>query len=370
MKAHADQGPVLSPPITFLFYAAARRNRPFAGSSNATIRAVSNSLALGLPIMFPVWLQHLASFVLFTLATATHASVAVVLNSGDGTVSLVDKVQKKEISRTYVGKEPHHLIVTPDGSELIVANAASNDLVMLDPKTGAVKRRVSNISDPYQLAYSPDNRWFVSVSLRLDRVDIYSANDLKLVKRIPLGKTPSHVAFDAKSQFAFVTLQESHEIAAIDLKTFAVAWKVAVGKQPAGIMVTPDDKHVLVGVMGEDYIAVVDWRERKLVRKVTTGKGAHNFRAQGDGKHVWVTNRDAGSISLLDYATLSVKDVLKVPGGPDCMEITADGKQLWVTTRWRRTVSVIDIASKKIIAEIPVGKSPHGIFFAAHAPRI
>jgi DNA-binding beta-propeller fold protein YncE len=299
---------------------------------------------------------------------ASTAEVAIVLNSGEGTVSRVSRSQMKELSRTYVGKEPHHLMTTPDGRELIVANAASNDLVFLDPVTGAIRRRIPNISDPYQLGYSPDNKWFVSVSLRLDRVDLYDAQ-FKLVKRLPLAKTPSHVAFDAASRYAFITLQDSHEIAAIDLTQQAVVWKHPVGKLPAGIYMTPDDRHLLIGVMGQDFVEVVDWRQRKTVRRITTGKGAHNFRAQGDGRNVYVSNRDAGTVSRLDLSTWQVTDTYKVPGGPDCLELSRDGKELWITARWRRTVSVLDTISGRVTHDIPVGKSPHGIFFASHAPR-
>jgi YVTN family beta-propeller protein len=50
------------------------------------------------------------------------------------------------------------------------------------------------------------------------------------------------------------------------------------------------------------------------------------------------------------------------------MEVSADGKLLWATQRWSKSVAVVDIAARKVIDTIPVGKSPHGIFFADSAP--
>lgn len=297
-----------------------------------------------------------------------HAEVAIVLNSGEGTVSLIDKASMTETKRFPVGKEPHHLMATPDDQYLIVANAVSNDLVFLDPRTGEIKRRIDKISDPYQIGFSPDKKWFVSVSLRLDRTDIYDAN-FKLVKRIPTPKAPSHVAFDAKSTLAFVTLQDSNELAAIDLASHTVKWKMRVGTMPAGAWVTPDDRYVLVGITGEDFVEVIDWRTQKSVKRIKTGKGAHNFIAKGDGRHVLVSNRVENTINVIDQQTLTVVDTISVPGGPDCMELTKDGKQLWVTAHWAKRVTVVDMETKKIIKQIPVGKSPHGIYFASHAPR-
>ena len=53
-------------------------------------------------------------------------------NSGDGSVSLIDRLTYAEVKRYPIGKEPHHLMMTPDNKELIVANASSNELVFLD----------------------------------------------------------------------------------------------------------------------------------------------------------------------------------------------------------------------------------------------
>jgi len=315
-------------------------------------------------------LYRTAILLVALLGTSTvGAEVVVVLNSGDASISLIDRVTRKEIKRIPTGKEPHHLMQTPDDKSLIVAGAASNDLLFLDPITGDVQRHVKNIPDPYQIAYSPDRTWFVAAALRLNRVDLYKADDLKPVKRIPLASTPSHLIFDRDGKFVFVTMQESRDIAAIDLATQTVAWRLPVGLQPAGIWMTPDDRHLLVGVMGEDFVAVIDWRKRAMVKKIITGKGAHNFQALGDGRHVFVTNRVVNTISLIDQQTLSVVRSFSTPSGPDCMEVSADGKELWVTARWAQKVAVIDIPTGKLIDTIPVGRSPHGIYFRNHAPR-
>ncbi len=305
---------------------------------------------------------------------ACWGNFVVVLNSGEASVSLIDPATRTEIRRFPVGKEPHHLIRTPDGRALIVGNAMSNDLHFLDPATGEVQRRLRNIPDPYQLGYSPDRRWFVTAALRLNRVDVYAVEGegaqvaFRPVRQIALPKAPSHLIFSADSQFVFVTLQDSHEVAAIRLADQTVAWKLKVGDLPAGIWMTPDDRHLLVGIMGQDYVEVIDWRAQKSVKRIATGRGAHNFRPLGDGRHVFVTNRVEDTVSLIDQYTLEKKFDIPVPHGPDCMEVSADGKQLWVTQRWAKRVAVVDIAARRVVQTIPVGKSPHGIFFANSAP--
>lgn len=302
----------------------------------------------------------------------TAAEVAVVLNSNDDDISLIDTATYKEVKRVPIGKGPHHLIPTPDNRHLIVGNTNSNELVYLNPVTGDIVKRVPRIADPYQLGFSPDGKWFVAVGNRLDRVDVYrhEHDTLTLAKAIPLPKTPSHVAFARDSKTAYVTLQESNEVAAIDLGVQAVRWLVPTGKQPAGIWLTPDGKHLLVGITGEDYVDVLAANDGKSLNKLKTGAGAHNFLPRGDGRHVFLSNRVANTVSVIDMAALKVTESFPVPNGPDDMELRQDGAELWVTTRWINRVSVIDMKTKQVKQSIRVGRSPHGLYFHTHAPRL
>jgi len=303
-------------------------------------------------------------------SAANQPKLAVILNSGEASVSLIDMPSRQVIKTIPVGKEPHHLMMTPDQKTLLIANAAGNDVVLMNPTTGELTGRIPNIIDPYQLGYSPNHKWFVANGNRLDRVDIYAADgaNLKLAKTVKLAKTPSHIAFTSDSKIAFITLQDSSELAAIDLETQNVLWVMPTGKVPAGLWMTPGDQYLLVGITGDDYVQVIDWKTRKEVKRIPTGKGAHNFRPLGDKKHVFVSNRIASTISLINMQTLEkVGDITGLPAGPDDMEITPDGKTMWVTFRFSKKVGVIDIPTMKLVTVIPVGKSPHGVFFTPRA---
>jgi len=82
-----------------------------------------------------------------------------------------------------------------------------------------------------------------------------------------------------------------------------------------------------------------------------------------------VSNRVANTISQIDYSTLQVVAEFPGPSGPDCMEVSADGKTILVASRWARKLTVIDIPSRKVVRQVPVGKSPHGVWTLDHAGR-
>ncbi len=324
--------------------------------------------------------MHFVRYALFGVGMALSAAAAsapiFVLNSLDANVSIVDPATYKELRRVPTGKEPHHLYLTPDEKSLMVANATGDSITLMDPKTGEVQRTLTGIVDPYQLQFSPDMKWFVTAANRLDHIDIYAWKplekgfDLKLVKRIQAGKTPSHIMIDKASTTAYVTLQDSDQLIAIDLATQTPKWTVSVGKTPADVFLTPDQKTLLVALTGDSYVEAYDVSKgpAKLVTRIKTAAGAHAFRAQGDKRHLFVSNRTANSISRIDMQTLAVTDTFAVPGGPDCMDVLADGKTLLVTSRWARKLTVVDLEQKKVVNQVPVGKSPHGVWTLNHAP--
>lgn len=318
--------------------------------------------------------RRLAAALLLALGLATaQAAPIFVLNSLDADVSVVDPANWREIRRIPTGKEPHHLYLTPDDKSVIVANALADTLTFIDPRTADVQKTVRGVIDPYHLRFSPDMKWLVTAGNRLHHVDLYKwdGTDLTLTKRIPTGKTPSHIYIDSKSTVAYVTMQDSDELVAVDLAKQDIRWRIKTGPMPADVFGTPDDKTLLVGLTGSDAVEVFDVSgpAPKSVRRIQTGAGAHAFRAAGDKRHVYLSNRVANTISKIDLATLNVVDTYPAPGGPDCMEVLAGGRYLLTTSRWARKLTIIDTEKREVVRQVKVGKSPHGVWTLEHAPR-
>lgn len=298
---------------------------------------------------------------------AARADAVLVLNSEEASYSILSRSSRTELARHPVGREPHHVIVTPDGKEMLIGSTVTNELLGLDIKTGERRRIVKDVIDPYHLGFSPDGKWFVTAAYRLDHVDIFHADGFRLAGRIFIDGLPSHMAFDAESKTVFVTLQQSGRLAAFDLQTQTLKWNTPVGDAPAGVVMLPDNKRLLVALTGQDGIVVVDPKDGDLKGALQTGKGAHNFWPKGDGRHYFLSNRVESTVSLIDTMEMKIVGNVRIPGGPDCMDITPDGKELWVTQRFLRRVAVVDIEQLKVVASIPVGKSPHGVFMLKSA---
>src|SRR4029078_9046897 len=90
----------------------------------------------------------------FGASVVAHADQVIVLNSEEASYSVLSRGMRAETQRLPLGREPHHLVTTPDGKEVLIASTVTNELVVLDSKSGERKRVVRDIVDPYQLGFS------------------------------------------------------------------------------------------------------------------------------------------------------------------------------------------------------------------------
>ena len=302
------------------------------------------------------WLMAITLGIL-TFCPNAQADLVYVLNSTDPSIVKIDSRTGEEVRRIEGLREVHHLVLSPDGKELLIADSAGNEILFVEPATGTVLRR-ERISNPYHLDFTPDGRLLVVASLRRGQVDIYDANGLRLLERLRAGNKPSHIAFSPDSRIAYVTIQGDGTVMAIDLQERRILWQAPVGPEPAGIIWHRG--RLIVGIMGRDHFAVLNPETRQVEGTIRVGRGAHTIFAAPDGKTLWATSRVQSRIAEIDPATLEVRRIHEVPGGPDCIAFAPDGA-LWTTLRWAGRIARLDPASGEV-STIRVGRSPHGIF--------
>ena len=295
-------------------------------------------------------------------AQAAGRGLAVVINSGDASLSILDAASGAELRRVPVLREPHHVALSPSGKDLLIGDAGGNEMLFLDPATAEVRRRMP-MADPYHLAFSPNGRWLVVTGLARNQVDVYDAASMQLAKRFPIASMPSHVCFSPDSSVAYVTLQGTNKVGAFDLGRQSVLWVAESGAAPAGVIF--HNGKLLTANMGTDNFVVMDPVDGRVERRVRTGRGAHQIFPSPDGSVLWVNNRVDGTTVAVDPVTLTPGRSFKLGGGPDCIEFAADGR-MWITLRFAKTVAVLDPRSGAT-ERFAVGRSPHGVWLTAGA---
>lgn len=136
-----------------------------------------------------------------------------VVNSGDGTVSIIDTITDTVTATLRVGINPVAVILSPDNARAYVANYDSSDITIIDNKTLKVLDHVSVIGGhPYAFAVAPDSS-FIFTACKGDSVDFVFAYSIDMSLTFYLGRgrqltfntkyNPLAVTFDSKLLIVF-----------------------------------------------------------------------------------------------------------------------------------------------------------------------
>ena len=207
---------------------------------------------------------------------------------------------------------------------LVVANRAGGSISLIDLPTGLeVARLPIGPTIPHEVAVSPDGRYALTGEYgpnsapgrHVVLIDILEA---RIAGRIDLGPNsrPHTALFHPDGRHAVATMQDSDQIALIDLESMEVVRTYPTGgREGHMVRLSPDATRAYVTSRGaEGTLSVVFLEEDRPPVVIRTGEGAEGLSVTPDGSEVWVANRQIESISVVDTRTLEV--VAEIPSNP------------------------------------------------------
>jgi YVTN family beta-propeller protein len=287
-----------------------------------------------------------------------------VPNSLGNSITVIDPATFKVIDTYPVGKEPQHVTPSRDMRWLYVDQGNTGDLTVIDPRTGKIARVIPNVTDPYNLYFTPDGSKAVVVAEDNMTLDFRDPTTFALIKsvRVPWPGV-DHLDFTADGRYLLASTEYSGMVVKVDTVAMTIVAHLDVGGKPIDVRLSPDGRVFFVANQGLSGVSVVDPVHMKVLKFIRTGVGAHGFAVNRDAKLFYLSNRIAGTISVLDPFTWSVVKTWRVGGSPDMMQVSPDGSQLWFSNRFSSYVTVISTRTGAILAKIPTGSSPHGLCY-------
>lgn len=244
---------------------------------------------------------------------------------GHGLVLFYDADSNELINKVSVGSHPAHVVFTDDGNYVLVSNTDKNNVSIIDAKT------------------------------------------YKLIQTVDTGKGPHGFRISADSKYAYVANNESDTVSVIDIAALKEIKQIKVGNNPVTTAVSGDGKLLLATLNSENALAIVDLATDE-VKTMAVGNGPAQVYIQKDGKYAFVANqgteeKPTNTLSKIDMASRTVAATIEVGDGAHGIVEADNNAYIYVTNMYDNTVSVIDNAKDKVIAIIPVGKTPNGITY-------
>ncbi len=256
---------------------------------------------------------------------AMYGSTLYFADTGSDTVAVIDAADLSVDNYANpaetiinVGVNPQNLAVTPDGSQVWVADTG--------PQTGQPS---------------------------LGGISVISASSDTVTSTFSLPTDPREITFSPSGATAYVTTGDG--LLVISTATHRVTAVIPGLGNPEDAVVSPDGKTVYVTNTAQGLVDVISAATDRVTRTIKVGELPWQLAISSDGSTIYVANGDSNSISVVSTKTDTVTGTISDAGDPVSVALTPDGSELWVGGLTSGIITVFDTASDALVGSFNVG---------------
>jgi len=244
-----------------------------------------------------------------------------------------------------------------------------------DPLPGSLNPRYKQQLLVHGMGFSPDHRTLVVVSTASNSV-AFIDTQTNVVKQVDyVGRAPHEAMYTPDAKEVWVTIRGEDYVQVIDGRTFKPIDRIAVANGPGMTIFSPDGRYGYVCSSFSPETDVVDTKSHRIIARVAQASPfCPNIAATPDGRQVWLTLKDVGKTQVINarppFDTLAILDT-----GPITNHVNfarnANGQFAYITIGGSNQVKVYTTTDQPtLVAVIPVGDLPHGIWPSGDGTRI
>ena len=259
-----------------------------------------------------------------------------------------------------------------------VTDPASNMLLGVirlgDPQPGNLSPLYRGQALVHGMGFSPDHRTLAVVAIGTNAV-IFIDTATNTVRHVTyVGRAPHEAFFTPDGKEVWVTVRGENYVDVLDGETYDEKTRIVVPNGPGMTIFSPDDKYGYVCssfVPETDVITVAD---HHIVGRVAQASPfCPNIAATPDGTQVWITLKDTGKVQVFDarppFEVLTTFDAGPITNHVNIVR-NAHGQFAYITIGGLNEVKVFRTDTFQLVATIPVGDLPHGIWPSGDGRRV
>ena len=306
-----------------------------------------------------------------------------VTNERAGEISIIDPASRKEIGRIAVGKRPRGLVASPDHKTLYVAlsgspiggpdvdesrlpppDQAADGIAVIDLANNMIVRTLRGISDPEQIAISPDGANIYVSSEDSGKLIILDTQGT-ILSSLSVGGDPEGVAVSSDGKVVLATSEEDGSVAVIRGGTKPeVTSRIKAAERPRNALFLQNGRAAVPGEF-DSSVALIDYNRGQLLRKIQLSNEDRPMGIASAGSSILVTTGRGGRLVKINPAD-SVKDnpvqsVALVGERPWGLAMSPDGKTAITANGPGNDITMVDVATMRILAKISSPGGPWGV---------
>jgi YVTN family beta-propeller protein len=305
-----------------------------------------------------------------------------VTNERGGSLSVIDGATQRVTDTIALGKRPRGIALSPDGTRLYIALSGSpiggpgvdesklpppdktaDGIAIFDVASLKLERVLRSISDPEQLAVSPDGRRLYVASEDSGKLIVLDAKSGAVVGSVDVGGEPEGVAVSPSGDLVAVTSEAGNHVALVDMSMMKVRATVPVGERPRGLSFARDGKTLFSTSELGHVVSLIDPAAGRVTGTIPLDQDlrAMALVASDDGKTLFVSTGRGGRIIRIDIAGLKQDGAATVGARPWGLGASPDGATLYSANGSSDDVSVVDAKGLRETMKIKAGEGPWGI---------
>jgi YVTN family beta-propeller protein len=260
-----------------------------------------------------------------------------------------------------------------------VIDPASNKLLGVirlgDPVPGALSPLYTGQLLVHGLGYSPDAKTLAVVSLASNSVTLIDTAMNKVKKTIYVGRSPHEAFFTPDGRELWVTVRGEDYVSVIDAVQMKETRRIEMANGPGMTMFGPDGRYAFVCSSFTPELAVVDVASHQIIKRLSQASPfCPNIAVSPENDEVWITLKDTGKVQVFS-AKPPFDQMALLETGPITNHVNfvnnSNGKFAYVTIGGLNVVKAFRRgATPELVATIPVGNLPHGIWPSGDGSRV
>ena len=225
------------------------------------------------------------------------------------------------------------------------------------------------------MGFSFDHKTLVVVSIASNSVTFIdtATNAIKHITYV--GRSPHEAFFTPDDSEVWVTVRGENYVQVIDGTTYEKKDRIVLGDGPGMTIFRPDGQYGYVCSSVIPETKVVDVKSHEIVATVPQASPfCPNIAATPDGRQVWFTLKDTGKTEVFNaqppFNVLATLDTGPITNHVNIVR-NKHGQFAYVTVGGENLVKVYTTTNTpQLVATIPMGELPHGIWPSGDGTRI
>ncbi|WFU74678.1 YncE family protein [Bradyrhizobium sp. CB2312] len=306
---------------------------------------------------------------IFLAATMLATDSAAWAGQAPGALSAPD-IPVSHHDRVYAAEQFSNTVSVTDP----VDNKLLGVIRLGDPQPGSFSPLYKGQVLVHGMGFSPDHKTLAVVSIGSNSVTFIdtATNGVKHITYV--GRSPHEAFFTPDGKEVWVTVRGENYISVIDPVSFKEKTRITTPNGPGMQIFSPDGKYGYICSSFNPETDVVAVAEHKIIAKVKQESPfCPNIAATPDGSQVWFTLKDVGRTQVFN-AKPPFNAIKTIDTGPITNHVnfahTAKGTFAYVTIGGLNEVKVFRTDDFSLVATIPVGNLPHGVWPSGDGTRI